>query len=95
MIPPLLPVIGVFPRGRGKHGRGEEFFFTSNVRLRNSVASVRLCNRFIFNRTNMQPDGREPASDVSSGCVPRVCALAFILVGLFPVCTSRVCCSGA
>lgn len=95
VIPLVPPVIEVFPRSREKHGKGGDVFFTSNARLRNCVASVRLCNCFIFNRTNMQPGGWESASDISSDCVPRACALAFILVGLFPVCTSRVCCSGA
>lgn len=81
-------------RSRGKHGK-ERNFFTSNVRLRSRVACVRLCNCFIFNRTNMQPGWRVILRRRQPLRAPGSLASAFIPVGLFPVCTSRVCCSGA
>lgn len=68
---PLGDAIEVFfSRSRGKHGK-ERNFFTSNVRLGSRVACVRLCNCFIFNRTNMQPGWWESSSDEGSRCVPR------------------------
>lgn len=74
---------------QGKHwDRGDVFSWITSICLGRLVF-------FIFNTRNVRQAGEVSSSDVTRSCVSSACLPAFILVGLFPVCTSHVCSSGA
>lgn len=90
MIPPAPPIIGAFAHSSANTGKEGKLPPEASA----SICLGRLVF-FIFIARNVQQAGEVSGSDVTRSCVSSACRPAFILVGLFPVCTSQVCSSSA
>lgn len=86
----IPPIIGVSPprSKRGEHG-GNVFTPESWPSAGPTSLSSSLMEQ------NARRAGEVSASDAGRSCVSSACLADFVLAGLFPVCTSRVCGSGA